>query len=124
MLKLTRKSSEYTINITADKDEEKRVEFLCRPLSVAENAHIKDMIVFNSDGTMNLNIANKNLYIFRKCVTGWNNITNDMDKRVKFKLGLGGVSHELLDIIPFEVIEEVAQSIERVSKLGETDLKN
>lgn len=127
--KLSRDIQEYTPKDWLDdkgNPEEGAFVVSFKPLSKRQLATYQDSSSRIAMGTNAIMLGNStgNLSIFKEAITGWKNLVID-DAEVKFeKDGLGNVKDELLEDIPLDIIEEIANYILKVSRFGTDEAGN
>ena len=107
MLTLTKASAQTEYTYPDDKD----VVCTIRPLSTAERAEVRDMVNYNEDGTVNMNINKQHVYIVLRCL-----------KSIKGIEGNPEVTDELIDMLPMKLISAIGNEVYRISE-AQTETK-
>ncbi len=104
-------------------DEKDQLTFEYKPLSKRQLARVADNSSKMDINTNTILIGNSEVSIklFTESVSGIKNLVVD-EKAVKFKKGPnGGVADDIVELLPLDIIEEVAREILSVSKFGDAD---
>jgi len=108
--------------------KEDQTVFVCRPLSVSEEALVSDLSRYNEDGTLTLNNYQKAVLAFRLAVEGVRNLRDGAGKEVAIdreETGLGLlVSEKFLGRVGTAVVVEVGSTIRKASKIEEDEAGN
>jgi len=107
------------------KPEKGALTFKYKPLS-------KKQLAVHQDNSSRMSLTTNTFYlgnatisidVFRTAVTGWENFIVDGAERPYKKDGLGLVEEEVVEILPLDLIEEVAGHILKVSRFPEEEVK-
>lgn len=108
------------------KPEDNALVFKFQPLSKRQLAQFSDNSTRLSmqSNTILLGNAENLISAFKSSITGWDNLLVDGKPReFKKDQSTGLVEDDIIEILPLDIIEEVASHIVKVSKFPEEELK-
>ena len=105
------------------KPEAKPLTFKFKPLSKRQLAQYADNSsrLSISSNTILLGNATNAIDLFRTAIVGWENFIVDSKARPFKKEANGLLEEEIIEILPLDIIEEVANHILKVSKFPEEE---
>ena len=105
------------------KPEAKALTFKFKPLSKRQLAQYSDNSSRLNIGsnTISLGNATNAIDLFKIAITGWDNFIVDGKAKPFKKEGNGLLDEETIEILPLDIIEEVANHILKVSKFPEEE---
>ena len=101
MLQLTKASAKTEYTYTEDSE----VVVTLRPLSTAERAEVRDMVIHNIDGTVSMNINKQHIFIVNRCL-----------KEIRGIDGNPEINAELIDMLPMKLLTEIGNEGYRISE--------
>ena len=88
-----------------------------RPLTSREFSVVEDVLSrINPDQTMGFAAGSFNFEIVRRGLVDWENLLDEEDKPVEIKKSGGMVSIESMNMLPVEIITELATVISNITK--------
>lgn len=117
-LKVYKTKEEYDYIPVEERGEKKPATFVIRPLSREEQAKLEDLILKVDPNNGFINMANTSylLHSFLLGVTDIKNIVDEKGKDLKPVFTSKGLDTSFLDLLPDDIIKEVAEVIINISK--------
>jgi len=117
-IKVVKTKEEYEYIPVSERGEKNPATFVIRPLSKSEQAKLEDRVL-NIDsalGTISMANASFLLNAFILGVKDIKNIVDENGKEIKPVITENGIDIGFLDLLPDEIIKEVAEVIINISK--------
>ena len=124
----TKDRKEIVARVDKGRKPEEQTIFVCRPLSVYEDAAVNDLTRFGKSGELQLNTQQKNVLAFRLGLVEVRNLQGPEGKEVKLEReetpwGLAA-SEGFLSRVPPKVVKEIGEAIRDMSSPSEDELGN
>jgi len=116
-LKITTKTEEYDYIPLSERGEDSPFTVKLRRLTPKEFAFVEDkMIKMYGDMSMSYSTGSYNWAIVKKGIVDWKNLVDDKNKPVKPVIGSEGITDDSLNLLPTEIITELANVITGITK--------
>jgi len=100
-----------------ERGEKKPFTAIVKRLSTKEYTFIEDKIArFNQDQSITFNTGTFNWEIVKKGLVDWENLTDEKGKQIKIVVGSEGVLDSSLNLLPLDIITELATLIVNLTK--------
>jgi len=113
----TKSKEEYKYVPISERGEKKPFTVTLRRLTPKEFTFIEDKIArYNQDTTITFNTGTFNWEIVKKGVIDWENLLGEDKRPIKPGIGKDGVLDESLNLLPMDIITEIATVISNITK--------
>jgi len=117
-LKLAKKEKEYKYVPVSERDSENPTTFVFRPLSKEEKAKLEDQLIYLNQETGEMRVSNASfmLGVIKLALKKVENVDVGDGKLKEYDFTNTEVSDEFLEMLPDDIIQELANVILAVSK--------
>ncbi len=107
----------YDYTPISERGEKEPFTVTLKKLSAKENASIEDKLVeFHQDESVTFSTASTNFLMLQMSMINWKNMLDENDKPIALKVTNGLVTEESLNLLPPELIVELAKVVVGISK--------